>query len=364
MIEIRRYTSQDAAEWNQFVKDSRQGTFLFDRNYMDYHQDRFHDHSLMIYAKNHLIAILPANEQYLPANEQHLPLQENTVDTKDIKILISHQGLTYGGLLTSQKVTAEIACDIFEALKSYLIANEFQKLIYKAIPWIYHKIPSEEDLYALIHIGRANLSAREISTTIPLSYSTLQHTICPSEQTCPSEKDSIFDALSKQSIRFSEQRRRGVKKGILHHLSIEKCDAEQIGLFWNILRNNLQERYGITPVHTLEEMQLLMRRFPNHILCYIVRDKEEVVGGTVIYQTPQVVHTQYIAASTKGKEEGALDFLFDYLINQCKWDAAYLDFGKSTEHEGHYLNRNLIHQKEGFGGRGVVYDTYEWILNG
>lgn len=318
MIEIRRYTPQDAGEWNCFVENSRQGTFLFDRNYMDYHQDRFHDHSLMIYNKSQLIAILPANE--------------------NAKTLISHQGLTYGGLLTSQKVTAEIACDIFEALKSYLIANGFEKLIYKAIPWIYHKIPSEEDLYALIHIGKARLCIREISTTIPL----YPH---------------------PQSIHFSEQRKRGIKKGILHHLSIETCEAEQIGVFWNILSNNLQERYGISPVHSQEELQLLMSRFPDNIICYIVKDEEEVIGGTVIYITPQVIHTQYIAASAKGKEEGALDYLFDYLIHQHQWHAAYLDFGKSTEDEGHYLNRNLIHQKEGFGGRGVIYDTYEWEVN-
>ena len=36
MIEIKRYTPKDAAEWNNFVWKSRQGTFLFDRNYMDY----------------------------------------------------------------------------------------------------------------------------------------------------------------------------------------------------------------------------------------------------------------------------------------------------------------------------------------
>lgn len=359
MIEIKRYTPQDAAEWNEFVEDSRQGTFLFDRNYMDYHQDRFHDHSLMIYHKNHLIAILPANEQFLSPQPQ-----ESTIAAKEAKILVSHQGLTYGGLLTSWKVTAEVACDIFESLQSYLIANGFQRLIYKAIPWIYHKIPSEEDLYALIHLGKAKLCAREISTTIPLSMLSPQHAPCPSVQV------RTFDVLSKHSIHFSEQRRRGIKKGILHHLSIEKCDAEQVGAFWSILRDNLQERYGIHPVHSQEELQLLMRRFPDNILCYVVRDKENVtegkenvIGGTVIYVTPQVIHTQYIAASAKGKEEGALDYLFDYLINKKEWDAAYLDFGKSTEDEGRYLNRNLIHQKEGFGGRGVVYDTYEWEVN-
>ena len=62
MIEIKRYTPQEKQDWNDFVAKSRQGTFLFDRNYMDYHQDRFHDQSLMIFYNGKLCALLPANE--------------------------------------------------------------------------------------------------------------------------------------------------------------------------------------------------------------------------------------------------------------------------------------------------------------
>ena len=39
-FEIKRYTADDEAAWNDFVAHSKQGTFLFDRRYMDYHQDR------------------------------------------------------------------------------------------------------------------------------------------------------------------------------------------------------------------------------------------------------------------------------------------------------------------------------------
>lgn len=323
MITVTRYTPQDHQTWNEFVKQSRQGTFLFDRNYMDYHQDRFHDHSLMIYYKDKLYALLPANE-VVSASNNEIPQKE----------LVSHQGLTYGGLLTCNKMTAELTCETFEAIGNYLKQEGFSKLTYKAIPWIYHKIPSEEDLYALIHIGKASLCTREISTTI----------------------------LLQNKLRFSEQRRRGISKAKKNSLIIRQSSQEDVLAFWNILNNNLQQKYHTRPVHSNEELQLLMSRFPENIIGYSVLKDEEVIAGTIIFITPQVIHTQYIGASEKGKEEGALDLLFDYLINQKNWKARYIDFGKSTEDSGNYLNTNLIHQKEGFGGRGVVYDTYEWTL--
>lgn len=323
MITVTRYTPKNHQTWNEFVKQSRQGTFLFDRNYMDYHQDRFHDHSLMIYYKDKLYALLPANE-VVSASNNEIPQKE----------LVSHQGLTYGGLLTCNKMTAELTCETFEAIGNYLKQEGFSKLTYKAIPWIYHKIPSEEDLYALIHVGKASLSAREISTTI----------------------------LLQNKLRFSEQRRRGVNKAKKNSLIIRQSSQEDVFAFWNILNNNLQQKYHTRPVHSNEELQLLMSRFPENIIGYSVLKDEEVIAGTIIFITPQVIHTQYIGASEKGKEEGALDLLFDYLINQKKWNTPYFDFGKSTEDRGNYLNTNLIHQKEGFGGRGVAYDTYEWTL--
>lgn len=319
MIEIRRYTPKDADAWNNFVWNSRQGTFLFDRNYMDYHHDRFHDHSLMFFHNGKLYAILPANETF--------------EDNK--KILYSHQGLTYGGLLTCPKVTAKVCIDIFQTLKDYLLQNGFHSCIYKAMPWIYQRIPSEEDLYALSYVGNAKLIAREISTTISLN----------------------------TPLRFSEQRRRGIKKAEHNGVDIKltKFPNDQ-NVFWDLLDENLKLRHNTHPVHTKEELQLLLHRFPDNILYFVAEKDEAIIGGSIVYVTPQVIHTQYIAANELGKQLGALDALFDFIINKCRWNVPYFDFGKSTEDRGNYLNANLIHQKEGFGGRGVMYDTYEWKI--
>lgn len=61
MFEVRPYSNDNAAEWNAFIAGSKQGTFLLDRGYMDYHRDRFDDFSLMVYFKSKLFALLPAN---------------------------------------------------------------------------------------------------------------------------------------------------------------------------------------------------------------------------------------------------------------------------------------------------------------
>lgn len=115
-------------------------------------------------------------------------------------------------------------------------------------------------------------------------------------------------------------------------------------------------------MHTLLEMQLLQSRFPQYIKLYMAYKDDIALGGTLLYITKQVVHTQYISANVEGKELGVLDLLFDYLINHEYTNYPYFDFGQSTEQMGHLLNVSLIFQKEGFGGRGMCYDIYEYGL--
>ncbi len=135
-----------------------------------------------------------------------------------------------------------------------------------------------------------------------------------------------------------------------------------ISLFWKILDDNLTNKYGTKPVHTLSEIEYLHSRFPDNIKLYLAFSDEQVLGGTVMYLTKNVLHTQYISASILGKESGALDLLFDELINKIFVDIPVFDFGQSTEQMGNVLNESLIFQKEGFGGRGVVYDIYKYTL--
>lgn len=311
-MEIRRYRREDKELWNSFVSKARNATFLFDRNYMDYHADRFDDNSFMFYHKGKLKAVLPANV---------------AGDT-----LYSHQGLTYGGLLLDKKATVEDVLECFDSLNSWLRENGISKVVYKALPWIYQQYPSEEDLYALTWKCKAQLISRDISSSI------------------------VID----NKLKFAESRKSGIRKAL--SLNIEVGESNDVDGFWHVLEDNLGNRYNAKPVHTASEMKLLMSRFPSNIKLYVAKMNGEIVGGTLIYVTPQVVHTQYISASVEGKKHGALDLLFDYIINKVYANCRYFDFGKSTEQGGAYLNEPLIFQKEGFGGRGVCYDWYQWEL--
>lgn len=317
MFEVKRYSSDMAEEWNRFVAGSKQGTFLFDRNYMDYHHDRFSDFSLVVLHKGHICAVLPANVNG---------------DT-----LWSHQGLTYGGLITDKKATTDEVCTIFEFINEFLRSKSIRHVVYKAMPWIYHRFPAEEDLYALTNVCGASLMVRHISSTI------------------------VMD----DRIRFIESRKSGIRKA--KRLGLHVAESSDLSDFWTILDNNLENKYQARPVHSLAELELLKSRFPDNIRLFMASDSDgKPVGGTLIFETPQVVHTQYISASPEGKASGALDMLFDYLINDYYSDKSryphvkYFDFGKSSDGDGHQLNSKLIFQKEGFGGRGVCYDWYSW----
>lgn len=313
MLEVFRYTAIHKAQWNKFVARARQSSFLFQRDYMDYHAQRFRDNSLIVLRNGRIHALLPANI--------------------DGQTLYSHQGLTYGGLITDNKATTADVCQIFKEINNYLRAEGIRRLIYKPTPWIYHLLPAEEDLYAISTICNAHLIARHISSTI-----------------CPTHR-----------LPFTESRKSGIRKAQREALQVR--EATSFESFWKILTQNLENKYHVRPVHTLDEIVLLKSRFPEAIRLFQVENPSgTVLGGTVIYETPRVVHTQYISASPVGKVQGALDLLFHHLLTEEYKDVEYFDFGKSSEGDGHDLNTQLIFQKEGFGGRGVCYDTYEWIL--
>lgn len=312
MFEIIRYSVEQKTTWNQFVSHSKNGTFLFDRNYMDYHSDRFEDNSLMIYRKGKLYSLLPAN--------------------KVGNVLYSHQGLTYGGMIMNDKVTVAESVDMFRLLNAHLKEAGFEKVVYKPVPFIYHQHLAQEDLYALFRTTNAKIAGRNISSTI----------------------------IQSDKIKFIESRKSGIRKASANGITIRL--SSDLEAFWEILDTNLKNRYGVAPVHTLSEIQLLQSRFPQNIKLYLAYKDDAVLGGTLLYITKQVVHTQYISASIEGKELGVLDLLFDFLINHEYANYPYFDFGQSTEQMGNLLNESLIFQKEGFGGRGMCYDIYEYEL--
>ncbi|WP_101690224.1 GNAT family N-acetyltransferase [Dysgonomonas massiliensis] len=314
-MKILLYNSEYKDQWDDLVRNSRNGTFLHQRDFIEYHRGRFRELSFMIYDdKDRLLAVMAG----------HI---EN-------KSYYSHQGLTYGGLVLSNHIGAKCVLDIFEHLIFTFRQQGFTRFVYKAIPHIYHRQPSEEDLYALFRL-KAFVCERNISSTIDL-------------RNC--------------RIEYSTQRKNSLDRARRKEITVQR--SEDYASFWGILADNLFSKYKKSPVHTLPEIELLGRLFPDNINLYLACDKEgEIIGGTVLFITDQVVHVQYIAATVDGKKNGAIDQLINFILNSDIFsDKKYFDYGVSTECGGYYLNENLINQKEGFGARATLYDIYEIIL--
>ena len=279
---------------------------------MDYHQDRFEDYSLLIYYEDRLVALLPANKK------------EGTI--------YSHEGLSYGGLMLPEKIDFLFVLEAFYHILKFLSENNINKLIIKQLPKIYLSKPSDELEYFMF-ILKANLFRRDVSMVIDL------------------EKQMTYSKLRKREINRAKREK----------LKFEERD--DLSLFWNkILKPNLQEKYDVLPVHTLNEITKLKEKFPNQIKQFNVYDGEEILAGCTVFETRNVVHLQYISTN-KAIKKGALDYLIDQLITRVYPEKKYLNFGISNENQGKQVNSGLLKWKQSFGASAIVNDFYEVDVN-
>lgn len=309
-LQVVNYDAGRKREWDDFVARAKNGVFLFRRDYMEYHADRFTDASLLVFDEGgRLVALLPASVRG--------------------DVVSSHGGLTFGGFITDERMKAALMLEVFDAARAHMRERGIAKFIYKAVPHIYHRLPAEEDLYALYRAG-ARLFRRDISSTVLLS----------------------------ERLPFSKGRKYAAKLAQKRGLRVEQSFDFQT--FMAMEADVLGEKYGARPVHSAAEIELLAARFPDNIKLFAAHDEgAQMLAGVLVYESREVAHAQYISASDEGKQTGALDLIISYLINEYYAHKKYFDFGISTEDEGRYLNTGLIENKQGFGGRAIVYDFYE-----
>lgn len=305
---IIRYQPEYKNQWDDFVRTSKNATFLFYRDFMEYHSDRFEDYSLMVFKEDTLFALLPANKK------------GNTV--------YSHQGLTYGSFILSEKAKLLDAFEGFKATLGYLHSQAINMLDIRVIPTFYNTLPADETAYFLFKAG-ARLQKRDVLMVIDY----------------------------RNKLRFQKNRREGINKAKRNNLEI-RMDGN-FDLFWNeILIPNLKNKHGVSPVHTVEEIKLLASRFPDNIQQVNVYKDEKIVAGTTVFLTETTIHPQYVSANTDKNSYGSLDLLYDYIINHYRQDKQYFDFNISSEENGTVLNQGLLFWKESCGARTYTADNY------
>lgn len=311
---IHRYDASMASEWNSFVAQSRNATFLFDRGYMDYHADRFTDCSWVVRKKGRIMALLPA-------------------DITDDGVLRSHGGLTYGGwILPVSHMDGADMLDIFSRCVEIWKHEGFTALDYKPLPYIYASRPSQEDEYALFRLG-AVLAERNLSSTIDM----------------------------RHGWQPDKMQRRHLKAASSLPITIEETDDTEG--FVSMLQECLRMRHDAAPVHTAAELEMLRRRFSENIRIFVTRFEGGIHAGVCVYDTGLVAHAQYIATSSEGRRLNLLTPLFHTLITDRFADRRYFDFGISNEDHGRYLNSGLLRQKTSYGAGATVYSRFTLSLS-
>lgn len=312
-LRLAAYRPELAGRWNAFVAGSKNGTFLFDRGYMDYHADRFEDASLVAFEgedESTIAGLLPASRHG--------------------DRIVSHGGLTYGGWVTDGRMTSPAMLRLFELLRVWAPGAGVSAMRYKAVPRCYHRLPAEEDLYALFVQG-AVLERQDLTSVIDLA-------------AAPGWAKGRRHALSKSRV-----------AGVVVSPSDDFAD------FLDCLSVALA-RHGATPPHSQAELELLAARFPDRVRLYAANLGAQAIAYVLLYDCGQTVHTQYMAARDAGRASGGLEAILHRLVTQDYADRRYLSFGISTEDEGRRLNHGLVAQKEMFGARAMVCSFYALSL--
>ncbi len=310
---ITKYSQEYKSQWDVFLDSAKNGHFMFKRDYMEYHSDRFIDASVLIFDdKNVLCAIFPAN---IVGDVIH-----------------SHQGLTFGGVIINLDMTASKMLNVFDALLEYYHKLGVKTIFYKRIPYIYNVYPSEEDKYALFRNG-AKIYRMDACAVI--SYNNML-------------------SLDEKCIRDIQKAK---NRYITDVVTFE--ETNHYTAFYNILHNNLFDNYGIKPVHNLQEIELLSNKFPENIKLFCIRNNSDLLVGSWVFITKNVCHTQYTHGSQEGKRRGFVDLMNYNIIQQYKSTHKYFSFGTSNENNGLILNENLMSFKEKFGARTVAHEFFQ-----
>jgi hypothetical protein len=292
------------------------GHILHTRAFLSYHRDRFEDASLALRdERGRLVGVLPAARE-------------------GDDLVGSHPGATFGGIVHDGRLGGAAMVDAMALVAEHYAQRGFRRMRYAPVPHIYHRRPSEDDVYALFRLGAARVRCN-LACTVDLAAGT----------------------------RLSARRRRGMSKARREGVEVSE-GSDLVEELWPVVERNLAERHGARPVHDVSEMRLLVDRFPDQIAVVLGRRGGEPVAGVVLFDAPRVSHAQYIASSPVGRDAAALDAVFGHCLTRAaERGMRFFDFGSSTHEGGHTLNASLYAFKAEFGGGGVAYEHFELDLN-
>lgn len=325
MLVVKRYSKELEHEWEEFVSSSVNGTFMQERRFLSYHpSDKFIDHSLIFMEDQKIIAVLPAA----------------IIQQEDKHMLCSHPGASHGGLIIKSSLSTKKCLELVSALVEYCIMFGFDYIRLKPVPKVYHSSLSDQLDFALRFTGFV-FEYTELATALELK---------------KGEEHFLKQAMSDTAFRNYQK---ALKSGLT---VIEDADIND---YWPVLENKLKLSHHAKPTHTLEEIKYLKTLYPDSIKLFAAYKGEALAAGVLVFLlNKRVINCFYIAHDNQYQQMRPLNLVFGYLMDWGrKSDFNYLDWGISTEEKGNRVNIGLFQFKEGFGGHGVLRESYLYTVN-
>jgi len=311
-IAVHRYDDSQALAWDDVVRNSLNGTFMHTRRFLNYHGDRFDDRSIVVTLDKVAAAVLPA-----------------AVDPADPARVVSHPGLSYGGLVRDRRLMGESVIDVLDLVRKEF-ADEFETLRYKTIPSVYHQRPMDDESYALFRVEATRFRC-DVAVAIRLS----------------------------DSPGLNSNRRRTLRRAKNAGLELS-TDLVHLPAYWDILTERLAGAHSAAPAHSLSEMTGLAGQFPDEIGLVVALDKGAVSGGVVLFDSPTSSMAQYIASNEDGRKNGALDLVFESCIESARTEGKqWFNFGTCNEEQGWVLNQSLFDFKISFGAGALIQEQFD-----
>ena len=305
-MNVVRYHSGLKDEWDKFVKNSNTPLFIFERTFIEYHGDRYMDHSLLVYNDGILVAALPACE----------------IDVQ----LICHRGLPFTDIITKLRKEWFDIDDIIIAILNYGRKNNIKKIEIELCPEIYKNIPSGETLYFL-RKNDFEFCNQKLSAIVYLK---------------DIEESRLYIKVSRIFIEKSE-------------IIFNSNDFES---FSNLISNNLNQKYQSKPIHSLEELLYLKEKFGDQIELVLTKSNNVIVGAVLLFKLGQVIKGQYLTSIANN----ASDFMLSQIMLKYQKDYSYFDLGTSNSLQDNEINIKNLGFKCKLGGKAMCIDKYISVL--
>ncbi len=308
MIEIIKYDkNKHAAIWDSFVLESNNGTIFHTRQFLNYHKIRkFKDCSFIFKNKDNIEAVFSGA----------------VVDG----VLHSHPGASFGGFIYNN-LSFEFGKKIVELLIEFAKKNNLRDMVVIPTPFIYYNNYNEVMEYCL-YMNGFNTIEYYISSFVDL-------------------KVDLLDQMHDRKKRYIKKMQNEVEIKI----------SSDLDSFYPILISN-KLKHKAKPTHSLEELKILKKKFPNKIILLLSYKNKKIIGGALNFITNKrtcILFYNMIDYNYQNLQVSSLQ-IYESLKWAKKNKLNFLDIGVSQLYKNSEIipHESLINFKEQFGAKTMI----------